>query len=66
MIRVLLVTPLSDEEMPPETNSVNWVEVSGENHMALYYTRSPIPSSLDSANILEIYDSETTEGITND
>jgi hypothetical protein len=58
MIRVLLVTPLADEEIPTDTNSVNWVEVDGQNHMALYYTSFPIPASIDPANILEIYDSE--------
>ena len=66
MIRVLLVTPMAYEEIPPETNSINWVEVDDENKMALYYTSFPIPSSLDPANILEIYNSETTEEITND
>jgi hypothetical protein len=58
MIRVLLVTPLADEAIPPETNSVNWVEVDEQNHMALYYTKFPIPASIDPANIFEIYDSE--------
>ena len=58
MIRVLLVTPLADEEIPTNTGSVNWVEVDGQNHMALYYANFPIPASIDPANILEIYDSE--------
>jgi hypothetical protein len=65
MIRVLLVTPLADEEIPPETNSVNWVQVDLQNHMALYYTSFPIPASIDPANIFEIYDSEQSEEITN-
>lgn len=58
MIRILLATPLPDEEIPTNTNSVNWVEVDGQNHMALYYNSLPIPASIDPANILEIYDSE--------
>jgi hypothetical protein len=58
MIRVLLFTPLNDEQIPSETNSVNSVEVSGVQYMALYYRHLPIPESLDPANILEIYDSE--------
>lgn len=58
MIRVLLVTPLADEEIPTDTSSVNWVEVDELNYMALYYTSFPIPASIDPANIFEIYDSE--------
>jgi CMP-2-keto-3-deoxyoctulosonic acid synthetase len=60
MIRVLLVTPMADEEIPTNTISVNWVKVDEENHMALYYTKFPIPASIDPANIFQIYDSETT------
>lgn len=56
MIRVLLVTPIPDEEIPTNTNSVNWVEVDGQNHMALYYGSLPIPASIDPANILDVYD----------
>lgn len=66
MIRVLLYTPLDDEQIPSETNSVNSVEVSGVQYMALYYRNLPIPSSIDPANILEIYNSKTTEEIVND
>jgi len=66
MIRVLLVTPLADEEIPTDTNSVNWVEVEEENHMALYYTKFPIPASIDPANIFEIYDSEQSKEIANE
>lgn len=58
MIRVLLLTPLDDEQIPSETNSVNSVEVSGVQYMALYYRHFPIPASIDPANIFEIYDSE--------
>jgi hypothetical protein len=65
MIRVLLVTPMADEEIPPQTNSVNWVEVDEQNYMALYYTSFPIPASIDPANIFEIYDSEQSKEITN-
>ena len=62
MIRVLLFTQLNDEDIPPETNSLNSVEVSGVQYMALYYRHFPIPASIDPANILEIYDSvEITE-----
>jgi hypothetical protein len=61
MIRILLVTPLADEEIPTNTNSVNWVEVDGQNQMALYYNNLPIPASIDPANILEIYDSEQSK-----
>jgi len=66
MIRVLLVTPMADEEIPPETNSVNSVQVDLQNYMALYYTSFPIPASIDPANIFEIYDSETTDEETPD
>jgi len=65
MIRVLLVTPLADEEIPTDTNSVNWVQVDLENYMALYYTSFPIPASIDPANIFEIYDSEPSKEIAN-
>jgi hypothetical protein len=66
MIRVLLVTPLADEEIPPETNSVNSVQVDLQNYMALYYTSFPIPASIDPANIFEIYDSEQSKEIANE
>jgi hypothetical protein len=55
---------MADEEIPPETNSVNWVEVDLENYMALYYTSFPIPASIDPANIFEIYDSEPSKETT--
>jgi hypothetical protein len=64
MIRVLLIAPLSEEQIPQETVDVNSVEVSGVQHMALYYRHFPIPASIDPANILEIYDSEQSEEIT--
>ena len=58
MIRVLLIAPMDIEQIPQETVDVNSVEVSGVNHIALYYNHFPIPASIDPANILEIYDSE--------
>jgi hypothetical protein len=64
MIRVLLYTPLNDEQIPSETNSVNFVEVSGVQYMALYYRHFPLPASIDPSNIFEIYDSEQSEETT--
>ena len=61
MIRVLLIAPMEIEQIPTETVSVNSVEVSGVNHMALYYNHLPVPASIDPANILEIYDSEQSK-----
>jgi hypothetical protein len=58
MIRVLLFTPLDDDQIPSETNSVNSVEVSGVQHMALYYRHLPIPASIDPANIFQIYNTD--------
>lgn len=54
MIRVLLATPLNDDDIPPGTVSVNTVAFQGENLMALYYRTWPIP---DLPNIVNVYDS---------
>ena len=56
MIRVLLVTPLTDDDIPVEANSVNSVFSDGQDRMALYFSQMPIPTSLNSENILDIYD----------
>lgn len=56
MIRVLLVTPLTDDDIPVEANSVNSVFFDGQDRMALYFRQMPIPTSLNSENILDIYD----------
>jgi hypothetical protein len=57
---------MADEEIPPETNSVNSVQVDLQNYMALYYTKFPIPASIDPTNIFEIYDSEPSKEIANE
>lgn len=55
MIRVLLATPLNDEDIPSETVSVNTVLFEGISLMALYFRTWPIP---DLPNIVNVYDSE--------
>lgn len=63
MIRVLVLDPLPDDQIPEETKSVNWVIYEGSNRMALYYDSLPLPSSLEKVNILNIYDSNNMNSV---
>lgn len=63
MIRVLVLDPLPDDQIPEKTKSVNWVIYEGSNRMALYYDFLPLPSSLEKVNILNIYDSNNMNSV---